>query len=331
MSHFTVLVTGDEYEDAEAMLAQFQENNMGDCPAEYLEFEDETKEVQDGYVNGTIGVIRAPDGSIYSRSDKMFQQKIGNTRNSFHQVYPEGYEEVDIPNREYFDTEAEYAWDCHGLKWNEEHEGYGYLHNPNTQWDWYSLGGRWTGALRLKPEVVIAREADALPAGQEVADGRPGIMTAPNTRIERADTCLVSQLDIEWHKEDARRAAGETWDAWNNPDRPANPGRDGWGRLSEKERQEIMDYERKHGLFFLTQDDQDRLESNTREAYLELFGAPKAITYAFIDLEGKWNERAHMGWFGVTWDENTDFDVEFWRWIESLPDDTRVWCFDCHI
>lgn len=35
MSHFTVLVV---WEDVEQQLAPFQENNMGDCPKEYLKF-----------------------------------------------------------------------------------------------------------------------------------------------------------------------------------------------------------------------------------------------------------------------------------------------------
>jgi len=35
MSHFTVLVIG---KDVEEKLAPFQENNMDDCPKEYLKF-----------------------------------------------------------------------------------------------------------------------------------------------------------------------------------------------------------------------------------------------------------------------------------------------------
>ena len=45
MSHFTVAVFIDGKQDSEylenrleEMLAPFQENNMGDCPEEYLEF-----------------------------------------------------------------------------------------------------------------------------------------------------------------------------------------------------------------------------------------------------------------------------------------------------
>ena len=40
MSHFTVMVIGDNPED---QLAPYQENNMGTCPEEFLEFRDETE------------------------------------------------------------------------------------------------------------------------------------------------------------------------------------------------------------------------------------------------------------------------------------------------
>lgn len=46
MSHFTVLVIGNNPEE---QLAPFQENNMGDCPREYMEFDDMTEELQKDY------------------------------------------------------------------------------------------------------------------------------------------------------------------------------------------------------------------------------------------------------------------------------------------
>lgn len=30
---------------------------------------------------------------------------------------------------------------------------YGYFHNPNAQWDWYVVGGRWPGELKIKSGV----------------------------------------------------------------------------------------------------------------------------------------------------------------------------------
>ena len=31
-----------------------------------------------------------------------------------------------------------------------EDDGYEYWHNPNGKWDWYQVGGRWCGSLKLK-------------------------------------------------------------------------------------------------------------------------------------------------------------------------------------
>lgn len=44
MSHFTVGVICKELNDYEKLLAPYQENNMGDCPKEYLEFTSTSKE-----------------------------------------------------------------------------------------------------------------------------------------------------------------------------------------------------------------------------------------------------------------------------------------------
>ena len=81
MSHFSVAVittTGLD-EDVDKLLAPFQENNMGDCPKQYLEFNED-------------------------------------------QDY-----EID-----------------------EETGKRGYWENPNAKWDWYTVGGRCPGMLKLK-------------------------------------------------------------------------------------------------------------------------------------------------------------------------------------
>ena len=49
MSHFTVLVIGDNVEE---QLAPYQENNMGDCPEEYMEFNDREQECRKEYETG---------------------------------------------------------------------------------------------------------------------------------------------------------------------------------------------------------------------------------------------------------------------------------------
>ena len=100
--HFTVMVVGD---DIEQQLAPFQENNMGDCPEEYLE-------------------------------------------------------------------EVEY-------------EGETYKENPNAQWDWYLLGGRWTGLIQLKPEAKSGKTGET---PLIMGDKKPGIDQAKKGDILNWDT-----------------------------------------------------------------------------------------------------------------------------------------------
>lgn len=55
MSHFTVAVITDgkpTYEKISKALAPYQENNMGDCPKEYLTFHSLSKKYKEEYETG---------------------------------------------------------------------------------------------------------------------------------------------------------------------------------------------------------------------------------------------------------------------------------------
>ena len=49
MSHFTVLVPAQNEDELFDKLQPYQENNMGDCPKEYLEFVRVDKEDEEDY------------------------------------------------------------------------------------------------------------------------------------------------------------------------------------------------------------------------------------------------------------------------------------------
>jgi hypothetical protein len=58
------------------------------------------------------------------------------------------FKEFQESNSEYrYDTPIEFMRKYHGYYYSKEHDGYGYYHNPNAKWDWYSIGGRWSGYL----------------------------------------------------------------------------------------------------------------------------------------------------------------------------------------
>lgn len=49
-----------------------------------------------------------------------------------------------------YPTIESYYKDYLGLEYNEEEGAYGYYANPNAKWDWYQVGGRWSGMLTTK-------------------------------------------------------------------------------------------------------------------------------------------------------------------------------------
>jgi hypothetical protein len=54
-----------------------------------------------------------------------------------------------ISHKTRYTTFEEFAERWYKRKPNENGK-YGYWHNPNAKWDWYELGGRWTGFFKLK-------------------------------------------------------------------------------------------------------------------------------------------------------------------------------------
>ena len=64
MSHFAVLVIGDNIEE---QLAPFQENNMGDCPSDYMEFTDHTDECKAEYNSDDVDKNEYPTLIKYAK------------------------------------------------------------------------------------------------------------------------------------------------------------------------------------------------------------------------------------------------------------------------
>jgi hypothetical protein len=197
MSHFTVLVIGP---DIEKQLAPFQENNMGDCPDEFLQFYDTETEMLDAYENKSVTRVIMPDGSMKLPWDDCFRVPGNGVGFGPHtHVVPEHLEQRDVPFKETYATFEEYVKDWHGSEGRDPlHNRFGYYENPNRKWDWYSIGGRWTGFFKLKP-------------GANGKVGRPGLMTktaAPGY----ADQCMKKDVDFDAMRDEAGQAAGMCYD-----------------------------------------------------------------------------------------------------------------------
>lgn len=259
---------------------------------------------------------------------------------------PEGWTETEIPRKQ-VETFEEYVEDYHGKKiiaheqqpdLEEEHK-YGYAQlgadgkvakiidrtNPNKKWDWYVIGGGWTGAFKLKPGKI----------GQA---GKRGLMTE-RCPAGYADRAFKGDIDFEAMRNDAIIKArakwktcreitgGMSWDSWDDmmlryPDREE-------ARREYHDQPAVTMLRESKNRNFMFIDDDLALEEET---YITRQADSSCTHYAFV-RDSQWTERGKMGWFGMSSDEISEpqWNSLFNRMLMDLPDDTLLTVVDCHI
>ena len=175
MSHFATLVIHKEGADIDGILAPFCETDE-----DFFEFYDFTDEIKKEYSAVTVKRVKMPDGKYYNYGDKIFAKKvskeeyyknqngfrsyISSGRNGLNTEYilcdyiEKGGALVDVPAKEIM-TLGEYAEYCGYCKYKQdenipdEDAVFGYYFNPNAEWDWFEIGGRWNNSIKTKSGV----------------------------------------------------------------------------------------------------------------------------------------------------------------------------------
>lgn len=220
-------------------------------------------------------------------------------------------------NKEWGDEES-YEADERGLYlWS--------TYNPDSKWDWYEVGGRWTGHFLLMP-------------GAAGTLGRPGVMTDPG-KPGTADQATKGAIDFNLMKLEAATAAAEQYDRYaaivaaHPPiiDFPDVPG-------DIEERRRI--YNDQPGVQALRHAHLEPWGASLaetygmgREAYIQRAALSRPTTYAMV-AEGVWRGKGEMGWFGMSTDTADDREkwlTFWWQMVDAAPDDTLLTVVDCHI
>jgi hypothetical protein len=188
-----------------------------------------------------------------------------------------------------------YMKDYHGYRYNEKEGGYGYWYNPNAHWDWYSIGGRWSGFFKLKKD----RRGEM--GERSFLDSRP---------IKEGYADIAKKCDIDWGKMklEAFNKADENWKKY----------------LSRKEEVE------KSGEKFEKYWEFGIREGETKAYYIKRMCS--IYTYAVVK-GGEWYQKGVMGWWGMSYNEKNEdeWEDEFQKLIDELPEDTLLTVCDCHI
>lgn len=404
MSHFTVLVVG---KDAEKQLAPFDENDRE-------QFIDEEEEYLKEYGTKMISAVIFADGRKFTKYDEEMKKHwkrdgIGiSSKDEF--IVPAGAELKEIVANEMYATFETFMKEWHGMERDEEFNKYGSRRNPKAKWDWYELGGRWTGFFKLKSKdnkgtslnqdhledlsyrygvtkSVIKQLVIAINKGSEATDefnkknpirggyqlekeikelltikyegakvGRPGLMTdlaGPGY----VDSAKVKDIDFDAmikEKEDKARTRYETVERLLGGSIPQMTMF--WkDMITEGGKFSHLTIEEKRNLYHnqaakiivnkasqnpeLSKDDRSLLVwldledyQVSKEEYVAKAGRNALSTFAVLK-DGEWFEKGEMGWFGMAHNEmdQDKWNEEFMKLLKSLPGDTVISVYDCHI
>lgn len=333
MSHFTVLVIGPDWEK---QLEPFWELDLSQADMALdprAEFQDKTEEITEEYNTKTVDRVIMPDGRKLCTYDEEFKvQKEGGKFPSYEYKIPEGLEVKPVPFKEIYDNVEEFAREWHGYE-KDFNGRFGYYHNPNAKWDWYSMGGRWSGFFKLK--------SDRIPEGKL---GQPGVFNnKPEERGDglRADQALKGDIDFAGMREEYVKKCLQDYDEFHK----VVNGREvpNWENLLKEWEGKVenhVDYCRR-----IYNDNEVIEDLRKAEFYFneESFLYPRfeyakkrqdeaVVTYALLK-DGKWYQSGQMGWWGMASNEKDEdeWNSEFTKIVDSLPDDTVLTVVDCHI
>ena len=311
MSHFVVLVIGD---NIDLQLAPFNEQSEDGDPHVELVFNDQTEEFRKEYDEESVEIIKRPDGSwvpTHSATDDDRAAQIAPVSAKFSELYP---------------TFEEFCKKWYGAEPDEQGQ-YGYNYNPNAQWDWYVIGGRWSGYFK------------ALPGSIGVV-GESGVFS--NTPREGwYDQLQRGSIDFEGMRAESAAEASKRYDAYE----AAVAGLEVPKRWAEFcTAYENIDDARKafNELPYTTAlrtanllpwfEDPVEVYGIGREKFIERARNRSFTPYAVLK-DGEWFAKGEMGSFGISRDsvDPEAWDDHVWELLRDLPEDTLITAVDCHI
>lgn len=214
-------------------------------------------------------------------------------------------EPKEIPLKEFYQHDFDYFMkDWAGYDERDAQMGrYGYWENPNAKWDWYQIGGRFAGLLKLKEGAASGIKGERSWTNEETV--------IPKNQVDSAKVKDIDfSMDEKEYKENVR-----FWELVVEGSAPKNS--------DEEELIKQVFYKPE----FYTKRYQNK-EHFAKEA--STFG-----TYAVITPDGIWHAKGEMGWFGMsseTDEEATDWGQSFKEtFIDNADPEWRLTVVDCHI
>lgn len=263
-----------------------------------------------------------------------------------------------------------FANDWSGVRPNSDGV-YGRYTNPNAKWDWWQIGGRYSGRFLngYDPETdpinqepcslcgATGTRTDRDPAGKECNGCQgTGISTkSPTKWVKTGNQIQWRAFDIETMRE-ANSAQRKKWflEACEKHGLKPAQARDTWKGFCEAITR--LRHARPEGVGFAQFIDEQRREAGNLDAVFVRetkigdilgdwgLGIPTEQPHvdAWIDSaqglsafamvkDGHWHEQGKMGWWAIVSDESDNWPERFANLLAAIKPDQWVTMVDCHI
>lgn len=286
MTHYTVCVIG---EDIENQLAPFDETlEMPEYISDVISDEDK-KSFIDCYTiydsNKSYGIKSQEEASI-------------NLELSFEELY------------------SKFGKDWNSNSWRKNQDGtwceYS-TYNPKSKWDWYAVGGRWAGSLKLKENSDGELEKPKLNRICPSIDIEKSKTYKKNLKERKVDSALKKDIDFSIDEEQYKEAL-RFWELYIDKQEP----------ITEEDRELIKWAYYKESYL--------KERYGNKETYAKFIAS---FNTCAVLKDGAWYEAGETGWFGSSSASPTEkgkFERSLYdKFISDLPEDTRITIVDCHI
>lgn len=329
MSHFTVLALSQSIDEIGTLLAPYDENEPGEPRWELV-----APSPKEWWMTQNL----IEDGKL---SD---DPSWGEAINAFNAEYPSEAMVIVGPD---YSLSPDAGAEVHKIEDNKLYSSTTY--NELSKWDWYQIGGRWSGRLLLKE-------------GRSGSHGTRSWATATQDEpeaVRRCDSARKGDLDIEAMRAEEGDAAAVRWDKYDDLRKQHGEPDVSWlediravgdeARV-EKGKQGRAAYWN-HPLVVAAKSEDligfmglvTKEYGLPREDYIERARLRALPGYATLDgltpdpsrgTPGTWIEQGQMGWFGMD-DSTPDSEVAYLKAanaaIDAAPDNAWLTLIDLHI
>lgn len=207
-----------------------------------------------------------------------------------------------------------------------------------AKWDWWTVGGRWSGMLPLKPGAE----------GADLAIPGAGYRGDEPIRPGGVDQAPKGAVDIDRMRREAAAEADARWTQYEQIVATHGPlPDDTWTQFEDKASHEFQESKRAYWnhptvkalqqaevIGFMDMPSEKFGRGMTRERYVQDAADGALRSFAVLNHDGQWYEPGAMGWFGASTDSPESRRRYYRKLAEILdatPDDHFLTVVDCHI